>query len=76
MAMAGLVEIVSTLALMLFVHPILASIAAVGIILSLLMPRIVQGKALDASYVLRKEEGRMMGLSAGEPRRPERHQGL
>ncbi len=62
MAMAGLVEIVTTLALMLFVHPILAGIAAVGILFSLMMPRIVQGKALDASFVLRREEGRMMGF--------------
>jgi ATP-binding cassette subfamily B protein len=61
MAMAGVVEITFTLALMLFVHPILATIAAVGIVLSLLLPRIIQGKALDASFVLRSEEGRMMG---------------
>ncbi len=62
MAMAGLVEIITTLGLMLFVHPILAGIAAVGIVFSLLMPRIVQGKALDASFILRREEGRMMGF--------------
>lgn len=61
MAMAGVVEIVTTLGLMMFVHPILAGIAAVGIILSLLTPRFIQGKALDASFVLRSEEGRMMG---------------
>jgi ATP-binding cassette subfamily B protein len=61
MAMAGVVEILATLGLMLFVHPILATIAAVGIVLSLLLPRIIQGKALDASFVLRTEEGRMMG---------------
>ena len=62
MAMAGLVEIITTLALMLVVHPILASIAAVGILFSLLIPRLIQGKALDASFVLRSEEGRMMGF--------------
>ncbi len=62
MAMAGVVEIVATLGLMLFVHPILAGIAAIGIVLSLLMPRFIQGKALDASFVLRREEGRMMGF--------------
>lgn len=62
MALAGLAEIVMTLALMLFVHPILAGIAAAGILFSLMMPRIVQGRALDASFVLRREEGRMMGF--------------
>lgn len=62
MAMAGVAEIVMTLALMLFVHPILAGIAALGILISLLLPRIIQGKALDASFVLRREEGRMMGF--------------
>lgn len=61
MAMAGVVEILTTLGLMLFVHPLLATIAAVGILLSLLTPRMVQGKALDASFSLRQEEGRMMG---------------
>lgn len=61
MAMMGLVEIIATLVLMLLVHPLLAGIAAAGIVLSLLMPRFIQGKALDASFVLRREEGRMIG---------------
>ncbi|MBM3607747.1 MAG: ABC transporter ATP-binding protein [Alphaproteobacteria bacterium] len=61
MAMMGVVEIILTLILMLFVHPLMCAIAAGGIIISLLIPRIVQARALDASFVLRREEGRMAG---------------
>lgn len=61
MAMMGIVEILLTLGLMLFVHPLMCAIAAVGIMISLLIPRFVQARALDASFVLRREEGRMAG---------------
>lgn len=61
MAMMGIVEILLTLGLMLFVHPLMCAIAAFGIMISLLIPRFVQARALDASFVLRREEGRMAG---------------
>lgn len=61
MALMGIVEIVVTLALMLFLHPLMCAIAAFGILISLLIPRFVQARALDASFVLRREEGRLIG---------------
>jgi len=62
MAVAGTVEIITTLSLMLLVYPLLAAIAALGIVCSLVLPRMIQNKALDASFILRREEGRMMGF--------------
>jgi len=61
MAVMGIVEIVATLVLMAFMHPLLFLIAAIGIIISLLVPKAVHNRALDASFVLRREEGRLVG---------------
>ena len=61
MALMGVVEIATTLVIMAFVHVWLFLIASLGIVLSLLLPRFVQGMALDASFLLRREEGRMVG---------------
>jgi ATP-binding cassette subfamily B protein len=61
MAVMGVVEIVTSLGIMFFVHPLLCGIAAVGIGLSLAVPRLVSSKALDASFDQRREEGRMIG---------------
>src|SRR5262249_44229387 len=61
MAVMGVIEIVTTLGIMAFVHPLLFAIAAAGIGISLATPRIIQGKALDAAFVLRNEEGRLIG---------------
>jgi ATP-binding cassette subfamily B protein len=61
MAVMGVVEIVTTLGIMAFVHPLLFAIAAAGIGISLMVPRIVQGRALDAAFQLRNEEGRLVG---------------
>jgi ATP-binding cassette subfamily B protein len=61
MAVMGVIEIVSTLVLMAFMHVLLFAIAAGGIVVSLLMPRLIQQRALEASFALRSEEGRMVG---------------
>lgn len=62
MAVMGLVEVVASLAIMAWLHPVLFFIALFGITLSLLAPRLVHGRALDATFALRREEGRMAGF--------------
>jgi ATP-binding cassette subfamily B protein len=61
MAVMGLVEVVMTLVIMAFLHPLLFLVAGLGIVLSLMVPRYIQGRALQAAFELRKEEGRMVG---------------
>jgi ATP-binding cassette subfamily B protein len=61
MAAMGVVEIIITLSLMAYLHPVLCGLAAVGIAISLLIPQLIQGKAVDANFRLRSEEGRMVG---------------
>lgn len=61
MAVMGVVEIAATLAIMASMHVLLFAIALGGIVISLLVPRVVSGRALDASFKLRSEEGRMVG---------------
>jgi len=61
MALMGLIEVAVTLALMLSLNPLMCAIAATGIVISLLVPRTVQSRAMDASFQLRREEGRMSG---------------
>ncbi|MGE3246458.1 MAG: ABC transporter ATP-binding protein [Beijerinckiaceae bacterium] len=62
MAAMGIVEIVLTLALMAFLHPLLCSLAAAGIVVSLMIPQLIQGAAVKASFQLRREEGHMIGF--------------
>jgi ATP-binding cassette subfamily B protein len=61
MAVMGLVEVVMTLVIMGFLHPLLFLVATFGIVMSLLVPRFIQGRALHAAFDLRREEGRMVG---------------
>ncbi len=61
MAAMGVVEIIMTLALMAYLHPFLCSLAAIGIVISLMIPQLIQGRAVDASFQLRREEGKMIG---------------
>jgi ATP-binding cassette subfamily B protein len=71
MAMMGLIEVLITLGVMFFLNPMLCAISAIGIIVSLLIPRFIQGRALDASFQHRREEGAMAGFLqenlAGQP---------
>jgi ATP-binding cassette, subfamily B, bacterial len=61
MAAMGVVEIIMTLGLMAYLHPLLCGLAAGGIVISLLLPQLFQGRAVDASFKLRREEGHMVG---------------
>jgi len=61
MAAMGMVEIVMTLALMAYLHPLLCLIAFLGIVISLTIPHFIQARAVDASFRLRREEGGMVG---------------
>lgn len=61
MAAMGVVEIVMTLSLMAYLHPLLCLLAAIGIVISLMIPQLIQSRAVDASFQLRREEGKMVG---------------
>jgi ATP-binding cassette subfamily B protein len=62
MATMGLIEVLISLGVMFFLNPLLCLISAVGIVASLMIPRFIQGRALDASFLLRREEGGMAGF--------------